>query len=266
MQKRFKISDWIDSLQAGGLYYFTLYDASISLGLKRQALSRALTRQVKNGRIVSIYHGFYLIIPIEYKNWGVLPPDWFIADLMAYLEQPYYVGLLSAAEYHGAAHQKPMTFQVVTNKPIRDVQCKRVKIKFFVKKNIDFSLIEQKKSQTGYINVSCPELTATDLLKYQNRAAGLNHIHSVLNELTEKIDAEKLVEAVDSDGCTAYAQRLGWLLDQTEHPEKNLQLLSWIQKKQPGYVKLDPKLPSKNSSCDSTWKILLNTQIEEDFA
>ena len=32
---------------------------------------------------------------------------------MAHLSQPYYVALLSAAAYHGAAHQKPQVFQVM---------------------------------------------------------------------------------------------------------------------------------------------------------
>ena len=264
--KRLKISDWIDSRQAEGLYYFTLQEASNTLGLTRQALARSLTRLVNNGRIVSIYHGFYLILPVEYKSWGVLPPDWFINDLMAYLEQPYYAGLLTAADYYGASHQKPMAFHVITSKPIRDIQCKRIKIRFFAKKDIDFSLVEQKNSQTGYIRVSCPELTVIDLLKYQNRAAGLNHIFSVLKELAENLDSERLVEAAESEGCTAYAQRLGWLLKQTDHPEKHQKLACWIKRKQPGYVKLDPKLPMKNSSRNCEWKLLINTQIEEDFA
>ncbi|MBU2500813.1 type IV toxin-antitoxin system AbiEi family antitoxin [bacterium] len=33
---------------------------------------------------------------------------------MRYLAQPYHVGLLSAAAIHGAAHQQPMVFHVVT--------------------------------------------------------------------------------------------------------------------------------------------------------
>ena len=63
-------------------------------------------------------------------------------------------GCLTAADYHGASHQKPATFHVVVGKPFRNIKCKRVKIKFFVKKGIDFSLVEQRNTQTGYINIS----------------------------------------------------------------------------------------------------------------
>lgn len=38
---------------------------------------------------------------------------------MKFLGQPYYVGLLSAAALHGAAHHQPQEFQVVTNKQFR---------------------------------------------------------------------------------------------------------------------------------------------------
>jgi hypothetical protein len=49
--------------------------------------------------------------PLEYREAGGPPASWFIDDLMRFLGQPYYVGLLSAAAIHGAAHQQPMVFQ-----------------------------------------------------------------------------------------------------------------------------------------------------------
>jgi len=38
---------------------------------------------------------------------------------MRYLDQPYPVALLGAATLHGAAHQQPMLFQVMTDRPSR---------------------------------------------------------------------------------------------------------------------------------------------------
>jgi len=37
---------------------------------------------------------------------------------MAAMELPYHVGLLSAAGHHGASHQQPQEFQVVTDRSI----------------------------------------------------------------------------------------------------------------------------------------------------
>ena len=80
-----------------------------------------------------IRSGFFVIIPLEYRSTMTLPPEWFIADLMACLEQPYYVGLLSAASLHGAAHQQPQQFQVVTTVPQREIRKKGLAIRFFFK-------------------------------------------------------------------------------------------------------------------------------------
>ena len=42
------------------------------------------------------------------------PPSWHIDALMTREQQSYYVGLLKAAELHGAGHQAVMEFQVVS--------------------------------------------------------------------------------------------------------------------------------------------------------
>ena len=49
---------------------------------------------------------------------------------MAHLNQPYYVALLSAAAYHGAAHQKPQVFQVMIPKARRGLECGGVRVDF----------------------------------------------------------------------------------------------------------------------------------------
>lgn len=49
---------------------------------------------------------------------------------MHHLDQPYYVGLLSAAAIHGASHHQPMAFQVVTDKPTREMHAGKVTIRF----------------------------------------------------------------------------------------------------------------------------------------
>lgn len=73
---------------------------------------------------------FYVVVPPEYRATGSPPASWFIDELMRHLEQPYYVGLLSAAAIHGASHQQPMTFQVVTSRSTREMRTGKVIIRF----------------------------------------------------------------------------------------------------------------------------------------
>lgn len=263
--KTSKLLEWIESRQSRGIYYFTREDVLKELKQDKKVLDQAIFRLYSKSRVVSVYRGFYLIIPVEYKTWGVLPVDWFISDLMAYLEQPYYVGLLTAADYHGASHQKPQVFHVVTNKPVRAVTCKRVKIKFFVKKNISSSPVERRNTQTGYLNISTPEATSIDLLRYLYSSGGLSNVLTVLQELSEKINPDTLVEAAEIDGCMAYIQRLGWLIERTEYANKASKLKKWVENINPPFVPLDSKLPIKQSEKNQHWRLWINTKVEGDL-
>jgi len=263
--KNANILEWIEARQSKGLYYFTRKDALNELKQTKKVFDQAIFRLSEKSKVVSVYRGFYLIIPVEYKSWGVLPVDWFISDLMSYLGQPYYAGLLTAADYHGASHQKPQVFHVVTNKPVRAVSCKRVNIKFFVKKSISSTLVEKRNTQTGYLNISTPEATSLDLVRYLYSAGGLSHVLTVLQELGEKINPDSLVNAAKIDDCIAYAQRLGWLLERTEYADKVSKLAKWVEGNEPVFTGLDPKLPIKQSAKDRRWRLWINAKVEGDL-
>lgn len=111
------LPSWVDSRQEQGLYFFFREEAIRAIQFTEEAFKKAAARLAKKNRILRICSGFFVIVPLEYRTTGVLPSEWFIADLMAYLAQPYYVGLLSAASLHGAAHQQPQQLQIVTATP-----------------------------------------------------------------------------------------------------------------------------------------------------
>jgi hypothetical protein len=62
---------------------------------------------------MSVLKGFYAIIPVGYALRGAVPPELYIDDLMKYLNRTYYISLLNAAVFYGAAHQQPQDFSVV---------------------------------------------------------------------------------------------------------------------------------------------------------
>jgi AbiEi antitoxin C-terminal domain len=71
---------------------------------------------------------------------------------MKYLEAEYYVSLLSGAEFHGAAHQKPARFQIVTNKRIKHpLEFGQVKIEIVYKKDLTNLPIQDFTVSTGYL-------------------------------------------------------------------------------------------------------------------
>ena len=216
-------------------------------------------------RIAQVREGFFVIVPLEYVSSGILPPDWFIADMMKYLHMPYYVGLMSAAALHGAAHQQPQEFQVVTTGPIRRIRAGRLSIAFFTKAILRSSATEQRKTSTGYMNVSTPAVTALDLVAYARRIGGLNSALTVLQELAEKITAQTLLEAAKQGKSLATVQRLGWLLDESGHGSLCQPIADWIRKQRARETPLDPSLPRQGFSRDPVWKVIVNTDVLGDL-
>src|ERR1700691_5575594 len=116
------LNEYIQEIQSKGEYTFTYENALNALKIADEALRMSLHRLQAKKAIIRIHEKFYLIVPLEYRKAGALPPTWFVDALMSYLNCNYYVGLLSAASLQGAGHQQPQQFQVVVNKILRPIQ------------------------------------------------------------------------------------------------------------------------------------------------
>jgi len=259
------LPSWVDSLQSKGLYFFTREQAINELQASKAAFDNASLRLAKKKRIARIYRGFYIIIPLEYYATGMLPPEWFIADLMSYLKKPYYVGLLSAAILHGAAHQQPQEFHVVTTAVLRKIEARNLAIRFFTKKNFESSSTSQVKVQTGFMTVSSPEATALDLVCYARQIGGLDRVLTVFQELGEMLVADKLAAAAKAENNLSYAQRLGWLLEKAGFKSKTQKLAAWVSGQNPLPARLEPSLKIKGARKDERWSLLINTSVEGDL-
>jgi hypothetical protein len=59
---------------------------------------------------------------------------------------------------------------------------------------INEKFLEKRKTPSGYVKVSSPELTALDLLQFERHIGGLNRAATVIDELSESIKAENFTE------------------------------------------------------------------------
>jgi len=263
-EQKGNLETWVKARHARGLYFFTRETAIGDLRMSAVAFKLAAQRLCKKGRVARIRSGFFVIVPAEYSLTGIIPAEWFVNDFMAYLRQPFYVGVMSAAALHGAAHQKPQKYHLVTDRPLRDAGYGRLGILFFVKKNLTRTPTIRIKVQTGYVPVSSPEATALDLLRYARRIGGLDIVQTLLHELGERMEAEKLVEAAKADGVVALAQRLGWLLEKAGFEKLTLPLADWIGEKRPLPTRLDPAAPAIGVALSKRWLLALNADVESE--
>ena len=259
------LPEFVDYLQSQGRYSFSSHEAKNTTGMSSEALRKALWRLEAKKRIKKARRGFYVIVPLEYSRTGIVPAEWFIAALMKYLKQPYYVGLLSAAAIHGASHQQPQEFQVVVPEVERAIRIEGLRIRFFKKTSMKVSQTEEAKSPTGYVRISDPAVTAIDLVAYANRVGGLDRVITVLQELSEKITPDMLVDAAERERCLSYVQRLGWLLERLQKNGLVAKLAGWISKKQPNRTSLDPASPNTGFPRNLRWNVVINTRVESEL-
>lgn len=257
--------EYIERLQSKGRYTFVLKQAFDKVKKSEAAFKVALHRLVKKGRIKRVRSGFYIIVPIEYQSIGSLPASWFIDSYMQYMKAQYYVALLNAAEIHGASHQQVIAFQVMVNKPIRDITLGQVRLEFHYQKNISQDFLISVKTETGKMWVSNPELTAYDLIKYMNAAGQIHNVATVLSELKEKLSIDRLLACAQTNSIgIVYIQRLGYLLDflQLGFDTEPLQL--WVNENHPEYRPLVMGSSSPVIEKNKRWHILVNEVVETD--
>ncbi|MBS0654942.1 MAG: type IV toxin-antitoxin system AbiEi family antitoxin [Verrucomicrobia bacterium] len=255
--------NYIDTLASTGKYFFTQDEALTSLGITKSALNSSLRRLKTKNEIASPLKGFFIIIPPEYRSLGALPPEEFIDNLMQHLNLPYYVGLQSAAQYYGAAHQKPQSFQVIIPKTRREIRIGKVKIVFITKSDAAVSPTRQFNTPRGYIRIATPELLAVDLVTFSHRSGGISEAYNILSELSENLKLEEFAQALHHVKKAPPIQRLGYFFDCLGLVEFE-QTCEAALKKHP-YVRkatLDPQSPSTGAVLNEKWNLLINIDLE----
>lgn len=257
------LKDYLAQLMQGGRYFFTSQDASRKLGASRDAVKLALNRLRRKGEIASPGRGLYVIVPPEYRSLGSLPADQFVPDMMRQAKASYYAGLLSAAQYHGAAHHRPQEFQVMMGKARRPIECGKVRIVFHVRKRIAEVPVQNINTPRGTVVVSTPDATAFDLIGYEAHIGGLDAVATILAELAEKLDADKLL-ALAPTVPLPWVQRLGYLLERIGEVPKAKLLKDYVRKHARESTALVPSEPIAARPRDRDWKLIVNADIEAE--
>jgi predicted transcriptional regulator of viral defense system len=257
-----KARAFVERLLARGRHTFTREEAVAALGSSDAGTYQSLRRLQKRGWLAMPRRGLYLIVDPAYRELGALPATAWIDDLMKFHGASYYVGLLSAASLHGAAHQQPMELQVVADKVLRPLTVGRVRIRFFFSRHVGVGVTERMKTSSGYIPVSTPEMTAYDLIRYRKGASSIDHVATVLSELAERMNPKRLLAIAKKGGTMPVVQRLGYLLDLAEHGELAKPLHTLVEEAKPKFIPLEPQSSEVVAERNARWHVLVNTTID----
>jgi predicted transcriptional regulator of viral defense system len=202
--------DLPDALISQGVHTATTAEIAELTGANADAVRHGLSRLRQQQRVFSPARGLYVMVPPEYRSWGVVPGSWFIDALMGHLGRDYYVGLLTAAAHHGAAHQAPQVFQSVVDRHVEDRDIERVRLRFYRSALVSRIPVDRTNTYTGTMPVSTREATVVDLVERPNKGGGLSNVATILREIGD-LDADELAR-LSALHPRAHARRLGWLL------------------------------------------------------
>jgi predicted transcriptional regulator of viral defense system len=261
-----RMPDKLLRLLSIGRLTFSKDEVSSLLGMSPSAFEDASQRAINRGRLLRPRRGFYVIVPPQEMAYGAPPAAQVIDDLMAHEGAPYYVGLLKAAELHGAAHQAVMAFQVVSTKRMPSIPYGRGVIDFFYNGNMPpDELIERRQTEAGLFNMSSAALTAADLLRYPRASGSIDAAASVIGDLAEQIGSSALA-SLSAVVPTPTLQRLGYILDQVGAAELANELAKVIAGDS-RRIELDTfaATPQGGSEAlDDRWKVLVRRPLELD--
>lgn len=162
-----------------------------------------------------------------------------------------------------------MGFQVMVEPPVlRDKEREGYAIRYAERREISMSYIERLEVPAGWLNISCPELTAVNMVAYQEHIGGLKRAATVLEELLSlKLDFTKMDADFLKVASNPVFQRLCYLLDCVLGEEAITDGLHALMKAGGMKIKAVPlRLGTSvdDAEVDKKWKVMVNQEIEID--
>ncbi len=259
-----RLEEVLDNHLANGQINITR-DKLQELDYSDSGLRKAIKRAKNNRRLMEPREGFLVIVPPRYRNRGV-PPGQFIDALMNFENREYYVGLLSAAQSHGAQHQAPMVFQVVIRETRPDIELTRTTLQF-VKNSVKFDskMLTQHKTRAGYYSLSTPEVTVVDTVYYRKRAGGLSNVASIIAEMHDQLNSNVMLDYALRAHGKSTAQRLGYVLEELGLKALTKPFRGYVEEHDPAWAALNPSGPRSGHERNSTYKVIVNYPLEPDI-
>jgi predicted transcriptional regulator of viral defense system len=252
-------SEYVQDLMAQGRYHFTTEQAVAALGSSLSRVRAELRRLKEEGDVVDPHRSFHVIVPPDRRACGCLYAEELVPPLMQHLHESYYVTLLSAAErYGGHPHDHP--FQVMAKVPRKAIECGEVHLQVLGRTELERTPLLEQSTPQGLLPIASPEATALELVGYVNQCGGLQSIAAVLADMVGALDPQKLL-AVAPLAPIAWTQRLGYLLDATDHRSLANVLVPIVKDLAHHFAPLVRARSKSGAKRLARWKLAVNASV-----
>lgn len=249
---------FLDKQLAAGRVAFPLAELVKETGLSALAAKKQLLRLGEQVVQPSLRHPFFLIVGPEHRVVGAPPVAWWLDDFLKWLGRPYYLALQSAAAAYGSAPQAVQVTQVMTSKSLREIVVGRLRIRFFVKRNVDQTPRQPSPNAYAPLVVSTPEATAFDLVRYAARIGGIGRAAETLRPMLPLMRVPGMKRVLDAENETTTAQRLGYIVERSGNARLAGVIHDWLPPKVP-LIPISPtRFKPSSARVIERWRLLNN--------
>jgi predicted transcriptional regulator of viral defense system len=256
------LRNYIHESLADGKYFFTKDEALSALSISSEQFRFQAYRLMGKSAISSLTRDSFMIIPAEYQHLGSTPPHWVIDPLMQHLHQHYYIGLLTAASMHGASHQQPMSFQVITDNARRSIKLSRSVMEFHMFKGCTLASTEQISSPAGYARISSREQTMLDIVRFYQSCGFLSNVATVIKDLASSYNKTTFATVVRNEKNNSVLQRLGFICSYAGFQKLADVISGELSNRKTQFILLRPDVRSREGVRDKNFKLIINDTIE----
>lgn len=262
--EKVRAPDAADWALARGISSLTSAELARLLGVPENQVRQRLQAPTRRGEWVMPVRGLWVPVAAEFRTWGAPPGLEIIDEMMKHLNAAYYVGWLTAASIHGAAHQAPQVFQAAVDRQVRDRTIGRTRFEF-AQRDVSAADTTTIGTRSGLARISSAATTALDLAADVGRGGGIDNTATVLVELAETEGFDPMTVARLASGFPAAAgRRIGYLLEHFAGWEDLDPLNEAVRKAVASPSRLDPTM-APAGHIDSRWMLYLNREVDPDL-
>jgi predicted transcriptional regulator of viral defense system len=255
-------ADLLLKLSGKGKTIFSTADAQATTNKTHKATVELLRRLVRNGWLVRLVPGKYLIVPLEAGLEAIPMADRYVIAREVLGSVPYYISHYSAMELHQMTTQPVHTVYVTVPRQREPRIIAGVEYYFvFASDRFFWGWDTMWVSAHEEVQISDLEKTVLDCAVRPRLCGGLGELGKGLWMRRDDLDQERLVHHVERLNHKAAAKRIGFLLETYDlgQPETIHALQSLISR---GYDLLDPALPNEGPH-RPRWRVRVNLDPDE---
>ena len=244
-----------------GRTVFGLAKAAEVMGVSHARAASLIHAAAARGLVTHVRRGVYNLIPFELGSTDFHLDDRYLLVRESMGSTPYFLSHASAFDIHQLATQPSFDVYVTSTSRRKNINLGGSLTRFVWAPEARFFGYSNIQVGNNNLSVSDIERTLLDGASLPENCGGIVEVAKAFLAAKSRIDLPRLLGYVGRFDKIAVTRRAGFLLELLGLADSHT-LAELANSLPPGYVKLDPAMPSEGKS-NPRWGLKLNVSVEQ---